>query len=57
MKCSKCGNKTTWDESFGEEHHLVCPICFNKLLKKNNNDVMKTLKEIFKKPIDKSQIV
>lgn len=48
MKCSKCGNKTTWDESFGEEHRLICPTCFDKLLKKNNNDVMKTLKEIFK---------
>ena len=54
MKCSKCGSKTTWDESFGEAQRLVCPMCFNKLLKKNNNDVMKTLKEIFKKPIDKN---
>lgn len=54
MKCSKCGNKTTWDESYGEKNRLVCPICFDKLLKQNNNDVMKTLKEIFKKPIDKS---
>lgn len=54
MKCSKCGNKTTWDVSFGEENCLVCPICFYKLLKKNDNDVMKTLKEIFQKPIDKN---
>ena len=54
MKCSKCGNKTTWDESFGAEHYLVCPICFDKLLKQNENDIMKTLKEIFQKPIDKS---
>ena len=53
MKCSKCGNKTTWDESFGEEPRFVCPVCFDKLLKKNDNDVMKTLKEIFHKPIDK----
>ena len=57
MKCSKCGNKTTWDKSFGEKHRLVCPVCFDKLLKKNDNDVMKTLKEIFQKPIDKSIIV
>lgn len=54
MKCSKCGNKTTWDESYGEKNRLVCPICFDKLLKQNNNNVMKTLKEIFKKTIDKS---
>ena len=53
MKCSKCGSKTTWDESYGEKHRLVCSNCFEKLLKENNNDVMKTLKEIFKKPIDK----
>ena len=53
MKCSKCGNKTTWDENYGEEHRLVCPKYFDKMLKKNNNNVMKTLKEIFQKPIDK----
>ena len=45
MKCSKCGNKTTWDESFGKEHRLVCPKCFDKLLKKNNNDIK--FKEIY----------
>lgn len=54
MKCSKCGNKTTIDESYGKENRLVCSKCFEKLLKENNNDVMKTLKEIFKKPIDKN---
>ena len=53
MKCSRCGNKTTWDTSYGEENRLVCSKCFEKMLKENNNNVMKTLKEIFKKPIDK----
>ena len=54
MKCSKCGNKTTWNKSYGVKHNLICPKCFDKLVKQNNNNVMKTLKEIFKKTIDKS---
>lgn len=54
MKCSKCGNKTTWDESYGAKHNLICPKCFDKLVKQNNNNVMKALKEVFKKTIDKS---
>lgn len=30
--------------------------CFDKLVKQNNNNVMKTLKEIFKKPLTKAKI-
>ena len=33
---------------------MKCSKCFDKLVKQNNNNVMKTLKEIFKKTIDKS---
>ena len=53
MKCSKCGNKTTWNTSYGERKHLVCLECFEKMLKENNNNVMETFNEIFKNPIDK----
>ena len=33
---------------------MKCSKCFDKLVKQNNNNAMKTLKEIFKKTIDKS---
>ena len=33
---------------------MKCSKRFDKLVRQNNNNVMKTLKEIFKKTIDKS---
>ena len=37
-----------------EDNIMKCSKCFDKLVKQNNNNVMKTLKKIFKKTIDKS---
>lgn len=37
MKCKICGNKTDWDSSYGREKFIVCPTCFNKILKSVNN--------------------
>ena len=31
MTCKICGNKTTWDESFGGENFIICPRCYKKL--------------------------
>lgn len=40
MKCKICGKKTTYDESYGRETFIVCPICHEKLTKE-----IKTLRE------------
>lgn len=29
MKCAICKKDTTWDESYGYEQFIVCPICHN----------------------------
>lgn len=49
MKCAECGNKTTWDESYGEKNYIICPKCYEKIKKENNGDVVATMKIIFKK--------
>ena len=49
MKCSVCENKTTWNESYGNEKFLVCPKCFEKMKKENNGNVAVTMKKIFEK--------
>ena len=41
MKCNICGNKTNWDESYGRETFIVCPVCHDriaKVIKKCTND-------------------
>ena len=35
---------------------MKCSKCFDKLVKQNNNNVMKILKEIFKKLLTKAKI-
>lgn len=60
MKCVKCGNKTTWDTSYGPADKVVCENCFCKEITKNGSP-LKALEVIFneqknkksKKPIDK----
>ena len=55
MKCAECGKKTTWDESFGGENHIVCPKCFQRIREENKTDAIETLRIIFQKSIDKSK--
>lgn len=55
MKCAECGKKTTWDESFGGENHIVCLECFQRISKENKTNAFETLKIIFQKGIDKSK--
>ena len=60
MKCAECGNKTTWDESYGRENYIVCPKCHEKIKRENNGNVVATMKIIFEKskiPLDKSKKV
>ena len=57
MKCAECGKKTTWDESFGGENHIVCLECFQRISKENKTNAFETLKIIFQKGIDKSKEV
>jgi hypothetical protein len=33
MKCQICHNKTTWDDSYGKSNFIVCPVCFETLVK------------------------
>lgn len=53
MECAICGMRTNWDESYGPKHFLVCPHCFNELVKKHKNQgsklsVSDALEEVFK---------
>lgn len=34
MKCAICGQRTTWDESFGPKDFIVCPHCFEEIVKR-----------------------
>jgi len=47
MKCDICGEKTTWDESFGRDTFIVCPTCYYKIrgrmLKKNRDSVLSVI--------------
>ena len=33
MKCAICGSKTSWNESYGRETFIVCPVCHNRIQK------------------------
>lgn len=37
MKCKICGRKTNWNESYGKENFIVCPICHDKIAKVISN--------------------
>ena len=38
MKCKICGNRTTWDVSYGLIEFIVCDKCFNELAKHTNRE-------------------
>ena len=46
MKCAKCGNKTTWDTSYGPSGKVVCENCFRKEIEKSGSP-LKALAVIF----------
>ena len=37
-KCAICKKPTTWDESYGREMFLICPACYDRLVKDTGND-------------------
>lgn len=51
MKCARCGNKTTWDTSYGPADRVVCKNCFCKEVKKSGSP-LKALKVIFNEQED-----
>lgn len=38
MKCKICGDRTTWDVSYGLIEFIVCDKCFNELAKHTNRE-------------------
>lgn len=45
MKCTICGRKTNWDESYGRPTFIVCPYCYN-ILRKNNKNALDVILKI-----------
>ena len=43
MKCSVCGKRTNWDESYGYPEFTVCPKCHDNILKTFKGDTTKTM--------------
>ena len=37
MKCSKCGQYITWDDSYGKVEYLICEDCWRQAV--NETDV------------------
>lgn len=34
MKCKICKQKTNWNSSFGRREFIVCPNCFNEMVRR-----------------------
>ena len=47
MKCAICNEKTTWDESYGLDEFIVCPLCHNRLGKHNIKNYPQVIDFIF----------
>ena len=54
MKCARCGNKTTWDTSYGPADRVICKNCFCKEVKKSGSP-LEALKVIFNEQEDKKK--